>query len=1487
MMEQFTPATRLWFTETFDAPTPVQIHGWERIAAGEHALLLAPTGSGKTLAAFLWSIDRLLRLAPDAPAGVRVLYISPLKALVYDIERNLRVPLAGTLRAAEKLGQPVRRVGVDMRTGDTPALDRRRQLREPADILVTTPESLFLLLGSRAAATLATVHTIILDEIHALAPTKRGVHLALSLERLQGLLPREAQRIGLSATVRPHEEVARFLAGARPVALVDQSARAHIDLKIVVPVPDMEKPPAPAPLVPPQGGPSLDQPKRPRDAGMWAAIYPMLLDTIRAHHSTIVFVNSRSLCERLSQRLNELAGEEMVRAHHGSVAPAQRAQMEEALKAGTLRAIVATSSLELGIDMGAVDLVVLVESPGSVARGLQRVGRAGHGVGELSQGIIFPKFRGDLLECTVVAERMREGALEPVVVPQNALDVLAQHLVAMCVAGPQPVAALHATIHRAYSYHSLSRAALDAVLDMLSGTYPSDAFADLRPYLSWDRAQDVVTARRGAHLVTMLNAGTIPDRGLFAVHLGEGGPRVGELDEEMVHETRKGDTFLLGATTWRVEAVTRDRVIVSPAPGEPGRMPFWHGDGPGRPVELGRAMGAFVRRIGAMSRGEAKTYLEKTAQLDAYAADNLLSYIHDQRAQTGTLPTDTAITLERFRDEIGDWRVCILSPFGARVHAPWALALEASLRQRAGFEVQSMYSDDGIVLRFANSDAPPELGQLLPEPADIEDLVMSQLANSALFASVFRENAGRALLLPRRRGEGRTPLWQQRLKAKVLLAAAQRYPSFPIVLETYRHCLRDIFDVPALVTLLQDIQRRHVIIEEVETQSASPFARSLVFAYVAAYLYEQDAPLAERKAQALTLDRDLLRELLGQAELRDLLDPGVLHDVEEELQNLAPNRQARNADALHDLLRRVGDLSVPEVAQRSVGSDSATWLTDLLAQRRAVPVLVAGTARWIVVEDVARYRDALGVMPPAGLAERFLTPVEAPLESLVRRYARTHGPFVTDAAARRFGLLPAHIEPVLKQLEATGALLHGDMRPGGSAREWCDADVLRRIKRGTLAKLRHDVAAVEATAFAGFLPCWQGLCDPRRGMAALEDAIGQLEGVALPWSALSGGILSGRIADFRMDMLDMLCATGSIVWVGQGALGSHDGRVALYRRAQAATLLDMPAAYDPPSPLHAAVLAHLARRGACFTVELTQLTAGQTAKELDAVLWDLVWAGLLTNDTVQPLKGLMLGKATRPGRVKAARPGRRPTSVVGGRWSRVSDLVDVSVTATQRAHARALMLLERYGVVSREAAAVEELSGGFASVYGVLKVMEEAGKVRRGYFVEGLSGAQFAYAGAIERLRAQRQTHADGRGSFSVVAAVDPANVYGTLLAWPMRTHEDNTTRPRRVPGAWVILSQGEPLLYVDANGHGLISFAALWSRDDGVTQAVAGLRWVAARRRGQALNIRRIDGESAHRYEHSARLQAAGMVHTFDGLSITAEAPGVPHVSQAKKILI
>ena len=1479
-LDAFGPATRAWFEAAFAAPTRVQRDGWPVIARGDDALLIAPTGSGKTLAAFLWSLDAVARRdvsADDEAPGYRVVYVSPLKALVYDVERNLGTPLSGIARTAEHLGVAARPVRVDVRTGDTPQDARRRMLKDPGDILVTTPESLYLLLGSEARKNLVTVETLIIDEIHALAPTKRGAHLALSVARLSHDARRRPQRIGLSATVRPPDEVARFLTGGGPATVVDAGEPPHIDVEIVVPLEDMARPALDAHArdhsPEERSGPLLGTLTPQERVSVWPAIEPRILELVLSHRSTIVFVNSRGLAERLAGALNDRAGEDLVRAHHGSIAHDQRTIIEEQLKHGELRGIVATSSLELGIDMGAVDLVVQVESPDSAARGLQRIGRAGHAVGEISKGKVFPKHRGDLLEAAVVAQRMREGKIEAITLPRNTLDVLAQQLVAMCAVRTWPLAELTALVRSAWTFAQLSDDALYAVLDMLSGRYPSTELADLRPRLNWDRATDTLEARRGARFIALVNGGTIPDRGLYTVHVGPEGPRVGELDEEMVYESRTGDTFILGASTWRVEEITRDRVIVSPAPGQPGKMPFWHGDGPGRPLETGRAIGAFVREIGALPRDEAETRLQAWP-LDALARKNLLTYLAEQREATGTLPTDRAITVERFRDELGDWRVCLLTPFGARVHAPWALALEAILTKRAGFDVQAMWSDDGVVLRFADSDEVPDYGQLAIDPEEVEDLVIERLGSSALFAATFRESAARALLLPRRSARGRAPLWQQRLRASRLLAVAQRYPSFPIILETYRQCLRDVFDLDALREILGQIRTRDVRIDEVETASASPFSRSLVFAFVAMFLYEGDAPLAERRAQALALDRNLLRELLGQEQLRDLLDAEVIAAVEAELQHLTDERRVGHADHLHDMLRQLGALSREALARRALEAaegDLDRWIERLNRARRIVSIRVGGEERWAAVEDVARYRDALGTMLPSGLPAAFLGAVERPLEALLVRWARTHGPFVAEGPAEALGLPAEAVRAVLEALVVAGRLLEGGFSPGRVGREWCDPEVLRRIRRRTLARLRKEVEPVGAQVLARFLGHWHGVDAGRGGSGRLLEVIGQLEGMALPFSELERRILPARVPGYQPRMLDELGAAGLLVWVGRGALGAKDGKVALYLRERAAELLPELGPYEPPSPLHAAILDHLASRGASFLVEIGLRTGNPAQAELMAALWDLVWAGRLTNDTFGPLRALAspLKKKTRSRRLDL-RGGRARSAALsgatGGRWSLAADLAPVRPSDTERAHALASALLERWGVLGREALAAEEIVGGFSGLYPVLREMEEVGRVRRGYFVEGMSGAQFAVPGAVDQLRLCRDV--GGTPEVRVLAATDPANPWGAALPWP-EAEVEGGQRPRRAAGATVVLVDGDVALFVAPRARHLVTFPAM--RDDEVAAAAFGvLRGLASDAKSRLLTIEKIDGAPARGGPWEAALTKAGFAPDYRGMMLT-----------------
>ena len=1391
-LDVFSPATRAWFEGAFPAPTPAQELGWPAIASGEHTLIQAPTGSGKTLAAFLYGIDRLTESPGE---GLRLLYVSPLKALNYDVERNLRGPLAG-------LGSDLR---VAVRTGDTPQKERQAMLRQPPDILITTPESLFLLLTSRAREILGSVETLILDEVHAVAGTKRGAHLALSVERLVRLVDRDVQRVALSATQRPMEEIGRFVSGGRPIRLVDAGRAKELDLKVVVPVEDMRDPAATA-------NAELADLLGTGEAGtqsIWPSIYPELLRLVEAHRSTIVFVNNRRLAERLALRLNELAEKEIARAHHGSIAREQRLEIEELLKRGEIPCLVATSSLELGIDMGAVDLVIQVESPKSVARGLQRVGRAGHTLGEVSRGRIFPKFRADLLESAVVARKMRAGEIEETAIPRNPLDVLAQQIVAICADEEIAVDELHGLVKRAYPFAELSRVQLENVLDMLAGRYPSDEFAELRPRIVWDRTGGLVKGRSGARKLAVTNAGTIPDRGLFGVHLVDGGGRVGELDEEMVYEARAGQTFLLGASTWRIEEITRDRVLVSPAPGVPGALPFWKGEGVGRPYELGAAIGQAARELVALPEDKALARLGEEFLLDERAARNLLTFLREQEAATGAVPSDKTIVVERFRDEIGDWRVCILTPFGGRVHAPWAMALGRRLRESLGLEVQSLWSDDGIALHLPDADSTPPLDEILIDPDEIEELVVGEVGDTALFGARFRENAARALLIPRRRPGERTPLWQQRLKAQGLLQVARKYGSFPVILETYRECLQDVFDLPALRRLLGGLRSRSIDHVDVETASASPFSASLLFDYVATYMYEDDTPRGERRAQALALDRDLLRELLGQEELRDLLDRDAIEDVERSLYPTP-----RNADELHDLLRLRGDLRE--------GEFDAGFGETLLRERRAIRVRMAGEERLIAAEDAGRYRDALGAMPPGGLPEAFLEGGATSLRELVLRFAKGRGPFTSADANDRFG---RDVEPILRELEREERLVRGELRPGGTEREWCEPDVLRRLRRASLAALRREVEPVEQATLGRFLPSWHGI--DRR--ATLREALVPLQGLALPVALWESELLPRRVPAYAPAQLDQLCASGEVVWAGAGL-----DRVAVYFREDAPALGRVPGA-DPPEGEIAEQLRVTLRRGAQFWFDLLAESGLEAELALPA-LWELVWAGEVTNDAWTPLRAGRRHGVPRPERRPRRFSRRRATAVTAtqGRWS----LTDALFAGQPDRRALAELLLERQGIVTRDGVRAEGIAGGYSAVYGELKALETVGLCRRGYFVEGLGGAQFALGGAVERLRELRPDRETETRSVLVLAAADPAQPYGAAVPWPKRAG----ARAARVAGAHVVLLGGLPALFVERGGKSIVPLRD--PDDEWLRAALEALVEHVKAGRAKRLAVERFDGE-------------------------------------------
>ncbi|MEV7724725.1 ATP-dependent helicase [Streptomyces sp. NPDC087917] len=1522
-LDSFSPATRSWFTGAFATPTAAQEGAWRAIGEGSDVLVVAPTGSGKTLAAFLAALDRLASVPPPAEPKkrCRVLYVSPLKALAVDVERNLRSPLTGIRQESARLGLPEPDIRVGIRSGDTPPAERRALATRPPDILITTPESLFLMLTSAAREALAGIETVILDEVHAVAGTKRGAHLALSLERLDELLPRPARRIGLSATVRPVEEVARYLAPRGKVDIVQPPSTKEFDLSVVVPVEDMGE----------LGGSPASEGREGGDKpSIWPHVEERIADLVQAHRSTIVFANSRRLAERLCNRLNEIAYERatgralpegappaeimaqsgaaqgapplMARAHHGSVSKEQRAQVEEDLKAGRLPAVVATSSLELGIDMGAVDLVVQVESPPSVASGLQRVGRAGHQVGAVSTGVVFPKYRGDLVQAAVVTERMRTGSIEALRVPSNPLDVLAQQVVAMTAMDTWQMDELLALVRRAAPFAALPESAFTAVLDMLAGRYPSDAFAELRPRVVWDRVAGTITGRPGAQRLAVTSGGTIPDRGLFGVFLAgsdpkKGGGRVGELDEEMVYESRVGDVFTLGTSTWRIEDITRDRVLVTPAPGVPGRLPFWKGDQLGRPLELGRALGAFLRELGALGPEDARLRL-LAAGLDAWAAENVLAYLAEQREACGHVPDDRTVLVERFRDELGDWRVVIHSPFGAQVHAPWALALGARLAERYGMDAQVMHADDGIVLRLPDADllgmdlldhdpahvgsfefddekAPLGAGDVVFDRGEVNGIVTDQVGGSALFASRFRECAARALLLPRRSPGKRTPLWQQRQRAAQLLQVASEFGSFPIVLEAVRECLQDVFDVPGLVELMGDIEARRVRLVEVTTPEPSPFARSLLFGYVAQFLYEGDSPLAERRAAALSLDSRLLSELLGQAELRELLDAEVLEELERELQWLTEDRRAKDAESVADLLRMLGPLTEAELAARGAEPD---WAPDLATARRAIRVRIGGADHWAAIEDAGRLRDALGTALPVGVPEAFTEPVKDPLGDLLARYARTHGPFTTAAVAARFGLGAAVTEGGLHRLAGAGRVVQGEFHPAGIGQEWCDATVLRRLRRRSLAALRQELEPVPPASLATFLPQWQHLGGGLRGIDGLARAVEQLQGAPVPASALERLILPSRVTGYSPALLDELTTTGEVLWAGAGALPGKDGWISLYLADAAPLLLPPPHPLDP-GPLHRAVLEALSSGHALFFRQLTEAVRADhpEASDLDlsSAVWDLAWSGRLTNDTLAPLRSLLGSGRTAGATAHRARRtvprGRYGTlsatvsrtgpPTVSGRWSL---LPEQAPDPTHRAHALARTLLDRHGVVTRGAVAAEGIAGGFSAVYRVLSAFEDSGQARRGYVVEGLGAAQFAMDGAVDRLRAAERNPPPLAAV--VLAAADPANAYGAALPWP-EPPAGATHKPGRKAGSLVVLVDGELTLYLERGGKTLLA----WPEAGDPRLAAATEAVVAGSRVGgvPALTVERINASAALTSPLGATLEAAGFHATPRGLRL------------------
>ncbi len=1495
----FSTATASWLRAAFAEPTPAQAGAWQAIAEGRHTLVVAPTGSGKTLAAFLSALDRLGR---DGDQGLsneqrcRVVYVSPLKALASDIERNLRAPLVGIEQEHIRAGMPWPGIRVGVRTGDTPQSERTALVRQPPDILITTPESLYLMLTSRARSILRGVDTVIVDEVHAIAGSKRGSHLALTLARLDAWSHKPIQRIGLSATVRPLSTVATWLAPAGDAVIVNPAMAKQWDLSVVVPVPDMANLPGTAS----DADSAREWSNAPSNPSIWPHVEARVAEVISQHRSTIVFANSRRQTERLTQRLNELSADEssatpapqsdgasigersgasigerggasigesdgesdgsgdlatpaaqsrvIARAHHGSVSKEQRREIEEALKRGELTAVVATSSLELGIDMGAVDVVVQVESPPSVASGLQRVGRAGHQVGAVSRGVLFPKFRGDLVQTAVVVERMRAGLIEELRVPRNALDVLAQQIVAIVAMDDISSDDLFDLARRAAGYTELPRSAFDAVLDLLSGRYAHDEYAELRPRIVWERDTDTLRARTSSQRLAVTNGGTIPDRGMFPVLMvGERNTRVGELDEEMVYESRVGDVFALGTNAWRIEDISHDSVFVSPAPGQVGKLPFWTGDNLGRPLELGRAVGAFVREIDSSEPPQARARLLDIG-LDEYACDNLQAYLAEQRLAVGALPHDQQIIVERARDELGDWRVIIHSPFGAAVHAPWALLINTAFSERFGFDAQVSHADDGVVLRIPDFADEFDTAQLLDcitfDPDDVEESLNSLVGGSALFAARFRECAGRALLLPKRDPSRRAPLWQQRQRAAQLLAIASKYSTFPMLLETMREVTQDVYDVPGLRWLMGALRDEQVRIIECESDVASPFAKSLLYGYVAQFLYEGDNPLAERRAAALSLDADLLTELLGTPDLAELLDADVIASVHADLQRLSAERKATSLDQTADLFRVLGPLTRDAALLRGA---EPHWLDALVDSRRVIEVRIGGTPTLAAVEDSGRLRDGLGVALPVGIPAAFTDVVPAPLHDLLARWGRTRGPFTLADACATWGLAAAVVTLVADDLVAQRRWRTGHFSAQNHSAEYCDVDVIRQLRRRTVAALRQQAEPVPQQAYARFLPDWHGCGHGRRGLSGLIATIEQLQGYPIPASALETAVLPNRIAGYLPNLLDELMLSGELSWVGRGALPGQDGWITLLPHGSR-LLPTAGAAQFVPDGLHNAVLETVGTAGAWLFTDIEHacrergLTA--TAKELGTAIWELVWAGHLTNNSLAPLRAYLAGSTgsagTRRPRLGSGTRGlsRQPTALrLSGRWlSTGSTCVDDTRTRA----AAAEQLLQRHAVVTGGAVTTERIIGGWSQMFAVLSALEERGRGQRGYVIDGLGGAQFATSTAIDRLRQFASDTVTSR-SF-VLAATDPANPFGAALAWPRHPHLASGHRPGRKVGAFVVLVDGQLALYLERGGKTLLCFAT----DDALVAAAAQVLVAATQLRVvPAMCIEVIDGTS------------------------------------------
>ncbi len=1497
-LDVFSPAVQQWFRQTFGQPTPPQVQGWPAIQRGDNTLILAPTGSGKTIAAFLWGIDQIYREleAGTAPRGVRLLYVSPLKALNNDVYRNLDVPLDGIRRTAQAMGIELPPLLTAVRTGDTPANMRAAMLRKPPHILITTPESLYLMLTSdKARALFRSVATVIVDEIHTVCGNKRGVHLALSLERLQQLVSQPVQRIGLSATQRPLDEVARFLGGyettgsgvrdqgsgirpafpvpgssdpgpripdpgtPRPVTIVDAGYRKPLDLEVITVVEDLRDLPA---------------------NSIWPLVIPRVAQMIHDHTTTLIFTNSRRLAERTAERLNvQLVSEEQglvapgsgemlapgglapdlgfmargatggpIRAHHGSISRTTRLQLETDLKAGRLPALVGTSSLELGIDIGSIDLVVQLQSPKGVARGLQRIGRSGHLVGQTSVGRIFATHREDLIEAAATARAMLHGEVEPTHTPQNCLDVLAQQIVAMTGVEDWPVDDLYRLVRQAYPYHNLSCAAFSAVLDMLSGKYPSEAFREFRPRISWDRVNNVLHALPGSKLMAVCNGGAIPDRGVFSATLADGKTKIGELDEEFVYETRAGDVFALGSHTWRVTEITADKVVVRDAPGAVPRMPFWRGDAMWRDYELGVEIGRFRREVAERIHDpDLGQWLKQECALDDNSIQNIISYVQSQVESVGTISSDKTIVVEIFADAVGEPRMVVQSPFGGKVNGPWGVALGSALREQTSIDVEVQSNDDGIMIRFPGSETLPAtdvVKRLGPEEA--RQRLLRDLVDSAVFGAQFRMNAARSLLLPRSRIGKRTPFWLQRMKAKDLLAAARRFEDFPIIAETYRDVLRDVMDMEHLLQVLAAIQRGEIQVVEVETAAPSPVAAGLLSAFIAIYMYEHDTPRAERELQTLSLNRELLDDLLDEPALSRLLRPEAISQEWERLQRTAPQTRARTVEELAQVLDTLGDLRESEVCSRCDG-DWQAWLRQLLDQgrivRAALPAERGEELRWLPVDGYPEYRDAFALKDIALRAEvaaLHYAGDDARL-AILRRMLRNSGPLTRADISQRYSFDDAWLAAALDQLVAAREAARGRYAPDVSEPQWCARRNLESIHRRTLSILRHEVQPVSLYVYADFLSRWQYAHPSTRlsGAPGLTRVLQQMRGLPRPGATWERDLLPVRLAGYDAGDMEALCQSGELVWVGSGGKEPRRSRVRFFFRGEGAGFL----AEQPPAeaiealsePAHK-VYDFLKAEGACFFADLGRGLRTTPPSAIGEALTELVMAGLVTNDTLQGMREVIqFGSApAQPARIASSLEEdlrqklgeRRSTSLYSrhdarrhaservarpprwvGRWALVyrSSILGNPLNEDDRAMYQARQLLARHGIVSYASMEREDDTLDWAAISAVCQRLEMRGEVRRGYFIEGLPGIQYALPDAVESLRAAKDSEDD---SIVLLNATDPANLFGgETSVGPMTAA--GPLRFSHVPSTYVALWRGQPILVAENSAASLTTTTA------------------------------------------------------------------------------